>query len=335
MRIPGAIAHPCLALALLPLSGALAQEPYQLGLGYKLLDDITVGGYLSTEFSRGENINEVLIEDLAILTYGNLTDRLSFLLELESVDFYKADLENGTDSGNTRPAIERLYADYKVSDYASIRVGKQISPLGYWNLQPINVLRETTSSPRLSREMFPKFVTGVSVQGFVPFDETLHYTAYLQNTGDMDAKYINIDVDQHYGLTLEKSLSPQWKIGGSVGKYREQNKNRTDYFQLNARYDDERFSFLTEGIVDQHKQWLGSKETSTAVYTQLEYRFVPQHALIARAEAFRDDRVALHEKIGILGYSYRPLFPVSLKLEYQWHADSNNNRLVGSFSILF
>ncbi|MCB1666126.1 MAG: hypothetical protein KDI28_10115 [Pseudomonadales bacterium] len=335
MRIPGAIVYPCVALALFPASAALAQEPYQLGLGYKLLDEITVGGYLSTEFSRGENLNEVLIEDLAVLTYGNLTDNLSFLLELESVDFYKLDLENDTDSSNTRPAIERLYADYKVSDYASFRVGKQITPIGYWNLQPINVLRETTSNPRLSREMFPKFVTGLSVQGFTPFDETLHYTAYLQNTGDMDAKYINIDVDQHYGLTLEKVLSPQWKMGGSIGKFREKNRNRTQYFQLNTRYDNDRYSFLTEGVVDRHEQWLGGTETSTSVYAQFEYRVVPEHALIARAEAFRDDRVALHEKIGILGYSYRPLFPVSLKLEYQWHADSSNNRLVGSFSILF
>ena len=104
MRIPGAIVYPCVALALFPASAALAQEPYQLGLGYKLLDEITVGGYLSTEFSRGENLNEVLIEDLAVLTYGNLTDNLSFLLELESVDFYKLDLENDTDSSNTRPA---------------------------------------------------------------------------------------------------------------------------------------------------------------------------------------------------------------------------------------
>ena len=156
-----------LALALhIPLAVA-QQAPYELGLGYKAHEKITIGGYFSTEFTVGEDTRELLIEDVAILAYGSLTENLSFLAELESVDFYKIDFENQWDRGNTTPAIERLYADYKVSDYATFRMGKQITPIGYWNLQPINVLRETTSNPRLSREMFPKFLTGLAVQASV------------------------------------------------------------------------------------------------------------------------------------------------------------------------
>ncbi len=324
-----------LALALhIPLAVA-QQAPYELGLGYKAHEKITIGGYFSTEFTVGEDTRELLIEDVAILAYGSLTENLSFLAELESVDFYKIDFENQWDRGNTTPAIERLYADYKVSDYATFRMGKQITPIGYWNLQPINVLRETTSNPRLSREMFPKFLTGLAVQGYTPFDETLRYNVYLQNTGDMDAKYVNFQVDQHYGFTLEKSLSDAWTLGGSTGQFREKTGEQTRYYQLNTRVDTGRFSFLTEAVVDRHEVRGVRTSTSSSVYAQTEYRFKPQHAMIIRGESFRDDRVSLHETIGILGYSYRPQFPISLKLEYQWHSDSADNRVVGSFSVLF
>ena len=310
-------------------------DPYELGLGYKAHEKLTLGGYFSTEFSQGEDLQEFAVDDVALLAYGNLTENFSFLAEVESVGFYIRDFENNSSETNTRPAIERFYADYKLSDHATFRVGKQITPIGYWNLQPINVLRETTSSPRLSREMFPKFITGLQVQGYTPIDESIRYNVYLQNTGDMDSKYVNIAVDQHYGFTLEKTFSNNLRVGTSAGRFRELNQDHTRYFQLNSRYDNGHYTFLAEGIVDYHSPALLPEAKSSSIYTQLEYRFAPRHAAIVRAESFRDDRISLHEKIGVLGYSYRPQFPISLKLEYQWHADSDNNRLVGSFSVLF
>lgn len=222
-----------------------------------------------------------------------------------------------------------------MSDYLSFRVGKQITPIGYWNLQPINVLRETTSSPRLSREMFPKFITGLDVHGFLPVDDTVTYHLFIQKTGDMDAKYINIPVDQHYGLTLDKALSSEWNIGGTVGTFEQLNKDTTRYWQLNSKLERGRFTFLAEAVLNAHERQLAPDDRSSSVYTQLEYQFKPKHTFIVRAESFRDDSVSLHEKIGIVGYSYRPLFPVSFKLEYQWHAGSRNSGLAGSFSVLF
>lgn len=322
----------CLLGALYPKAYA---EPYELGLGYKAHDKLTLGGYFSTEFSQGEDLKEFAIDDVALLAYGNLSENFSFLAEIESVGIYTRDFENKRSDTNSKPAIERLYAEYKLSDHASFRVGKQITPIGYWNLQPINVLRETTSNPRLSREMFPKFITGLQVQGYTPIDESIRYNVYIQNTGDMDSKYVNIAVDQHYGFTLEKALSDSWSAGGSVGRFKEVNQDSTRYFQLNSRFEKGRYTLLVEGVVDNHTPRLLPKAKSSSVYTQFEYRFRPQHAVIVRAESFRDDRISLHEKIGVLGYSYRPRFPVSLKLEYQWHTDSDNNRLVSSFSVLF
>ena len=217
----------CPGLLVWAMPGQAQTDGYELGLGYQLNPKITLGGYFSAEYSLGENHQAATLDDVAVLAYGNITPSFSFLAEIESVNFYTIDFENDTNSSNTTPAIERLYGDYTFSDQLSVRFGKQITPIGYWNLQPINVLRETTSSPRYSREMFPKFMTGLDFYGFTPFDDTLKYHVYLQGTEDLDDQYINIQIDSHYGVALEKLLGSYWKAGGSIGRFTDINNGTT------------------------------------------------------------------------------------------------------------
>jgi hypothetical protein len=326
-----------LLLSFLAFSSSItAQESaYQIGRGFEISDFLTLGGYFSTEYELGEDKNAFLVDDLAILAYGDNGGQFSYLLELESIDVLTVDFENDTSETNWPATIERLYGDYKFSDYLGFRVGKQISPIGYWNLQPINVLRETTSNPRYSRQMFPKFITGVSMYGFTPFDETLSYQIYGQNSRDMDQDNLNIAIDKHYGVSLEKEIGNGWKVGGSIGRFRQLDQTKTRYAQLNSRYDTAKFSAIAEGILNYQDTVAGKSENSSAFYLQGEYRVTPQHALIARAEYYKDGIIDIKERVGILGYSFRPVYPVSLKFEYQWHADSNENQFVSSFSVLF
>ena len=323
-------------LALVPAHQLTAQtEPYQLGMGLSLDQGFTVGGYFSTEFVHGDNVDKFVVDDLAILIYGEFDNNFSYLLELESIDAYEVDFENDSSDSNLPPTIERLYGDYKFSDNVSVRVGKQITPMGYWNLQPINVLRETTSNPYYSREMFPKFLTGVDVYGFTSFDQDLSYHVYFQGSKDLDEDNINIKTDEHTGFSLEKEISNNWKLGGSLGKYTETDDSRTRYFQVNTRWDNSRYSLISEAIINSRDLVNSGSEKSKAFYIQGEYRFKPRHSVITRAEYFTNERFAIRDKIAVIGYSFRPQFPVSLKIEYQWHSESRDNRLLSSFSVLF
>lgn len=326
-----------LALPLLFGSAAHAQqEDYQLGRGLLVSDWLTVGGYFSTEYKNSDSVNEFLVDDLALLLYGETRSGLSYMLELESVEPYVADLEHDTRATNFPPTIERLYLDYKFSDHLSVRAGKQITPVGYWNLQPINVLRETTSNPLYSKDVLPKFLTGVDVYGYTPFGHDLTYHVFLQNSRDMDANNINIRIDSHYGLALEQVFASGWRLGGSYGQYRETTQVDRRYFQLNSRYDTYQFSFITEAAVSIAEPPGGIESRARSLYAQAEYRVTPQHALITRAE-YQHDRARPEpaQRIGILGYSYRPVYPVSLKIEHQWHDDSQWNGFMASLSVLF
>ena len=320
----------------LRLTPVVAQtEDYQLGMGYQLHNGLTIGGYFSMEYGNGSGQEFVKIDDLAVLAYGSLGSNFSYLAELESVDFYVVDLENSTTYSKTTPAIERLYGDYTFSDQLSVRFGKFITPIGYWNLQPINVLRETTSNPRYSREMFPKFITGVDFYGYAPFSDSLNYHVFLQGSSDLDDEYININTDQHIGISLEQKLDSGAQIGGSIGTFRDLGGNRTNYLQFNTKWAIKEFRFQAEGMISSFRPQVGPSITVKSAYVQGEYSFTPQHAAITRLEYVDDERLPSHENIGILGYSYRPTFPVSLKVEYQWHSNSRNDLLLSSFSVLF
>ncbi len=307
---------------------------YRLGQGFKLNNALTVGGYFSTEYNNSNDKDEFAVDDLALLLYG-AKNNFSYLMELESVSFLSKDFKNNTTSTNILPIVERLYIDYKKSDQLSFRIGKQITPIGYWNLQPINVLRETTSNPILSFRMFPKFLSGLDIYGYTPFDDQLQYHLYLQGTKDLDNERINIDADSHVGLSLEKYFKNDWQLGGSTGRYTEVDDSETYYLQLNSKLNKSHYAISTEAIFNHKNPVIGKSQLSEAFYLQGEYRFNPKHALISRVEYFHNDQLKQKERIGILGYSYRPVYPVSFKIEYQWHADTDSDGVFSSFSVLF
>lgn len=310
-------------------------DDYQLGLGHKVSDKMTVGGYFSLEFGKGDKTDELVLDDLAFLAYGNLTPGFSYLFELESVEPYIYDFETDKSETNFPPSIERLYGDFKFSDSANLRVGKFITPIGYWNLQPINVLRDTSSNPRYSRETFPKFLTGIDLHGYTPFDNDLAYHFFVQATQDLDDAYINIPIDQHVGVTLNKQLTQDWHAGMSVGEYHQTDDTDVQYIQFNARWDVGRYRVSIEAIANRLDTPGFATEQKRSAYLQLEHRISERHMLIARYEYLNDDFSNEKETIRVLGYSYRPVFPVSLKAEYQWHSDSSDNQLLTSFSVLF
>lgn len=324
----------CMSLVVSPLVSA-ADSEYQLGRGYRFSDALIVGGYFSAELGAGQEDKEFAIDDLALLVYGNVTPQFSYMLELESVDFYKADLKNHTDEKNIAPIIERLYGDFKFSDAINIRFGKQITPVGHWNLQPINVLRETTSNPRLSRMMFPKFLTGVDLYGYLPIDDSVKYHFYIQASEDLDNERINIDADSHYGFSLQKQITEHTTIGSSVGYFEDTTDTETHYLHLNSKWSSGRYKVTSELNYNFNNPLNSQANESQAIYVQGEYKFHPRHSMVGRVEYFHDPIIDVSERIGIIGYSYRPQYPISIKLEYQWHADSNENQLLSSFSVLF
>jgi len=314
----------------------LFAEPYTLGHGVQINDTVNVGGYFSSEFESNSNADSFTLDDVAVMAYGDVNPMFSYLAELEAVGFYHKNLTDGTESGKQKFHAERFYGDLWLCDAYNLRFGKQLTPIGYWNLEPINVLRDTTSNPLYSTLLFPRFLTGIDINGDIPESEGVKYHLFGQATRDVDEEYINIPNSHFYGLSVNKDLSMESNIGGSIGEYIAlRTHERTRFIQANAKYDNDEWSLTVEAIAAQTEYMDNRTDRTISGYAQGMYRFDAQNAIVGRYEYYDRRHDDYTDHVGIIGYSYRPLYPISLKGEYQWHSQSGEDRFLASFSVLF
>ncbi|MFT5660092.1 MAG: hypothetical protein ACI9TV_000732 [Sulfurimonas sp.] len=315
----------------------LQADEYELGHGLRLNDQLNFGAYVSTDYETGDDKERFRLDDVAVLAYGSLSEKLSYLLELEAAPFYTKNYTTDIETKDTRFHYERMYVDYAHSELFNIRIGKQISPIGYWNIEPINVLRDTSSNPYYSSKMFPKLLTGLDLYGYLDEDNTLKYHLFMQKNEDLDKNYINIENKHFLGASLEYEVSSEISFGGALGEYiTTQDNKAVQFIQFNAKYDNYPFMLQTEiAYNDIDNRDLEIKSHQFAGYTQGLYNFNMQHAIIGRYEYFDNNEISEINQIGIIGYSYRPVYAISIKAEYQCNSDSKLSKSLISFSVLF
>lgn len=313
-----------------------SEDSYQLGEGLKVGDlPIFVGGYFSIDYKHKRDFNRYRIDDIAFMSYGQ-KDKFSYMAEFEFKEFYVKTKEKGvsTIERDNKLHIERLYFDYALTDNYSFRIGKFNSPIGYWNLVPINVLRETTSSPISTYIIYPKFTTGAIVN-YQNFDTDSYDVKFiLQHNRDFDDEYNNYKIDEHYGVSLGfENYSFAMKFNSGYFHLNKEIKNSDRYYALlSAQIDRESYQLLGE-IGTQYSD--SHFTTPYALYLQGLYRFNEHNIGILRFESYRDKVSNRDDEIVVFGYTYRPLYPIALKAEYQLHSEQESNIILLSLSVLF
>ncbi len=316
-----------------------ADEKYHLGEGVQIASmPLYLGGYFSLDYKNTADENRYRVDDIAVLGYGSY-EKLSYMAEFEYKEFYvethKDDLKNI--KRDRQIYIERIYLDYNLDENYMFRAGKFSSSIGFWNMLPINVLRETTSSPMSVEILFPKFTTGAYGSYSSYNDGDLRVDLTLQNNEDIDHDYNNYELDAHYGFgVMFENDEYALKLNGGYFHRTDEHKivlqDDLYYFLLSAKYDSEDYQLMSE-IGSQ----ISSEEVTTdyAGYVQGLYRFTDEHLGIVRAESYKNSLEGVSDDMLIFGYTYRPIYPVAIKSEYQLHSLSEQNQFLFSFSVLF
>jgi hypothetical protein len=315
----------------------LNADEYEIGHGLRLNDKINLGAYFSIDYTTGDEKKQFRLDDVAILAYGNIDSKLSYMAELEAAPLYVKNYTTDVETTDKKFHHERAYLDYISSDLLNIRIGKQITPIGYWNLEPINVLRDTSSSPLYSNQIFPKLLTGLDLYGYLDKNNTLKYHLFAQKNKDLDEDYINIKNENFFGFCLEYEASSEIGFGGAAGKYiTTEDDKHVGFIQANAKYDNYPFKIQAEIAYSSiENKTIDEKSYQFAGYAQALYNLNMKHALVTRYEYFDNNELRKINHIGVFGYSYRPIYPVSFKAEYQWNSDSYQSKAIVSFSVLF
>lgn len=326
-----------IALVFIFLISMQADEEYQLGKGVQVGSlPLYIGGYFSLDYKHTDDIDRYRVDDVAVLGYGDY-EKFSYMAEFEFKEMYVETHQNGVkDSTNSdKLYTERLYVDYNLNENYMFRVGKYNSPIGFWNLLPVNVLRETTSNPMSTSIIFPKFTTGLG-SSYVSYGEgELKIDVMLQHNNDISYEYNNYKMDEHYGFGVSYEKSDYTlKLNGGYFHNLGENvvQDNLYYLLLSAKYESDKYQILSEIGSQKSKN---DYTTDYALYVQGLYRFSEQHIGVIRVESYDDNLNATDDNMLIFGYTYRPLYPIAIKSEYQFHSQSNQNQFLFSFSVLF
>lgn len=314
------------------------ESEYQLGQGVQIDGlPLYLGGYFSIEYGHEyDNKRSLSLDELAIMAYGDY-DNYTYLLEIEAANVYNEVFgDEASEEINKEIHIERLFVNYDFNEHYGLKLGKFNSPIGFWNRIPINVLRDTSSNPRITELLFPRFTTGADLlyqtenSSEVSIDTIIQVGRDLDNILNQDI-YNNFDVDGHYGLGIslqEDVWSYQFNIG-----YFHLTLDQEFYYLLGAaKYEQDGFKLLASVGTQ-----MNEKGTTLPYigYLQGSYIFKESHQAIVRFESYKDTITDIKDTFAVIGYTYRPLYPIAIKGEYQWHSLHEENKMIISISVLF
>lgn len=314
------------------------ENSYRLGEGMQIAGTpIYLGGYASFNYwNNFKGTGELSLDDAALMLYGG-EGAWSFMSEVEMQDVYVHRWGFAAEERHDFALhAERIYARYEPVAWFRTLIGKFSAPIGVWNLMPINVLRDTTSSPKVVEEIFPRFVTGLEMdlvsEGEAEVILLAQATQDLDRAFNPDNPYINIDIDRHAGLGLLLP-SEAWRLRINGGYYSERvEAQKWWYAYVGAAYEDERFGMLAEAGYRRSTDGLRS---TFGAYWQGRAEVVQKHFAVVRLETVTDYVRNSDDTFAVFGYTYRPRYPMALKAEYQRHSRAHEDVGMCSFSILF
>ncbi len=319
--------------------GSASEVTYKFGRGLSVDNKFYLGGYGSVQYEyRENNYYEYKVDDIAILGFYRY-GKFKIFGELEAKNWYIK--QKGKEGEfNLKLHTERFYLQYAFNEYLKVRIGRFITPLGFWNQIHINALKWTTSDPVTAEWFYPRFSTGLDIFGFLPiFDETLEYHVFIQKTKNIDDGYNNVKTDDFIGFQFKKYFGANKYIGFNGGRFYDTEFKETSIFvgifgYLNIK----RFYLMGEGYLahenEEHHADYSGKIDKESYYIQSVYRVFSKNYLIVRNEYFKDRSDKGYLNVWTFGWNYKPLFNISIKGEVQIF-ERRNNRFLASFAVLF
>jgi len=309
---------------------------YEPGEGIELANSLKVGGYITAKYESGKDTSVGMLDDIAFIAYGNIGSHTRYLFEMENVGRYSHNFSNGkvSQTGAFRP--ERAVIDHSFSSHLNLSIGKMITPVGYWNQTPINVLRDTTSSPLVATNIFPKLITGAQLYGDAPHVEDVEYTVAAQSSRDLDEKYNNFMIDRFFGLGAKYTINDDHEIKAYAGSFRERvTLIKRNFTHLAYKFEKNEWQILSEAAYSTIDASNSKNTTAGGGFVQSRYKINSKNYAIARYEYYFDAHENEKQHLAVVGYNYRPIYPVSFKAEYQLSSTPDRSRFLCSISALF
>ncbi len=313
---------------------------------------LNLGGYASTKYENLRDDPGRYALTVSPFISWDLLGRVRFFTELELEDIAIVEAGRRLRSRGDPLEIERLYADFFVSDALALRAGKFLTPIGRWNEQHADPLVWTTSRPMITFQSFAQDTTGLMLHGrFTPFGRELEYALFgaLPEDLDPDEAERASEFVEAIGFRLRYHLGAVQLGASYVNHIREEEfliKRACEQDELDELEEEDcEEGFIEEEFeIEQRENLLGLdvfwSENKYELHGELTYRLGakgrsnPEWGLflqgvaplplplirdlfaIGRYEFFDPTGPVPGAHVWTLGTAFRPLPPIILKAEY-------------------
>jgi hypothetical protein len=280
---------------------------------------LTIGGWASVTGAvlQGGDA-EAEIQDLSFFVIWDPVPRLHVFSELEYSDPVRIDRRGHLSDDENSLTADRLFADLRLSDVASIRAGIFRTPVGRWNVIHAAPLVWTTEQPLSTELPFDPNVNGLMLFGSL-FNRggVLSYSLWDQYAAPLEGDPEFKPADHSAGGRLEYTADAGWSVGASyLAARREGDWRHLGGLDLLWNYG--RFEVMSELVVEAG----AGGAAQGGGYLQGVAGITDRWFLVGRFEHYT--RAATHFEIGTLGVAFRPIPAVVLKAEYVFTNQSSD-----------
>jgi len=143
----------------LTFSAVCQAEGYELGQGWPV-GDYLLSGYVNVELvDRFDAPTKLDLDDLSLFASGRINKWINPFLEAELSSYTL--IQQGGGSGGGDFVVERFYNDTNITDQNTLRIGKMLTPLGYWNLVHAAPLIPIITRPYTTARGFEQYASGI------------------------------------------------------------------------------------------------------------------------------------------------------------------------------
>ena len=334
-----------LCLALTGLQARADEYPlsdinYRMGEGLKVADTgFSLGGYATASLQNLRHApSRIAVDNLSLFVWWQGDSRWKFFSEFDYENVLASNAA-GQEGRDHYLALERLYLDYAVTDTATIRVGKFLTPIGRWNLIHATPLVWTTSRPLVTTRTFPTNATGLMLNGTLPaVAHGAEYSLYASKGNELRPNPALDPFHEAIGGHVTFPLLPDGQVGLSYVVF-EQEQARDETRQLVGAdfvWSRNRYEISAEGIYRFSDN--GSAWDEKGAFGQLVVPLSDKLYAVGRYEIFRKALESQATQLWIAGLNYRITPAIVLKAEW---IGSKHNRIdapegfMSSLSLLF
>ncbi len=292
-------------------------QAWQPGQGLRIGDTgLTLGGYASLQYQDLQNSGSRLaLSHLSMFVWWEGQSGLRFFSEIDNEDQLSADTQSVDTDGHFL-SIERLYGEYAFNDALGVRLGKFLTPIGYWNQIHADPLVWTTSRPLESVALFPDHTTGVMAFGGTDvLGRHLEYRAYTAFGTDVRKDPAESPFNEAIGLQVTLENASHWRIGLSAASFDEITNTEEHETLLGADFMWHREGFEVSGEGVYRRSSLGSARNANGTFVQAVAPLAGKLYGIVRLESLHDPDLQHSVRLSVIGINYRVDRALSFKLE--------------------